>query len=79
MVEIDLERGAREIGGGELERRLREIDTVMVPRSAVFIMLASPQAMSRKANGDANAWLSVSCRMAPTSRWERSLLVMSLR
>src|SRR5438876_9682964 len=26
MVEIDLERGARETGGGELERRLREID-----------------------------------------------------
>jgi hypothetical protein len=30
MVEIDLERGAREIGGGELDRRLREIDTVIV-------------------------------------------------
>jgi hypothetical protein len=30
MVEIDLEWGVREIGGGELERRLREIDTVIV-------------------------------------------------
>src|SRR5262249_34866543 len=30
MVEIDLERRAREIGGSELERRLRQIDAVIV-------------------------------------------------
>jgi hypothetical protein len=42
MVEIDLERGAREIGGRELERRLRQIDTVIVADlgSALHLMIS---------------------------------------
>jgi len=30
MVDIDFERRSREIGGGELERRLRQVDAVIV-------------------------------------------------
>jgi hypothetical protein len=51
MVEIGLEQRPREIGG-ELKRRLRQIDAVIVANlgsaQRAFIMLASPQAMSRK-------------------------------
>jgi hypothetical protein len=58
MIEVDRERHSIEVARGEVERRLREIDAVIVADarsvSALFIMLASPQAMSRKSNGRAN-------------------------
>ncbi|MGZ9091983.1 MAG: hypothetical protein ACXW3T_10480 [Rhodoplanes sp.] len=75
MIEIDRERHVGEIAGGEIKRRLRQIDAVivatLVPGSAAFIMLASPQAMSRKLKGDVKTSFRVFRRMPLTSRWAR--------
>lgn len=83
VIEIDRAGQVREVAGGEIERRLRQVDAVivarLVPRSAVLIMLASPQAMSRKVNGEGKTSFRVSCRMAPTSRWAKQSLSTSLR
>lgn len=52
VVEFDLKWQLDEIGGGEIKGCLRQVDAVIVADlgsgSAAFIVLASPQAMSRK-------------------------------
>jgi len=74
VIELNLIGLTLEILGRELKSGLREIDTVKwrtaVSFSACRIWLASPQAISRKANGLVKTVLSASCRRPPTALCE---------